>query len=288
MDYISANFDFDHSESYFSVYNADSKPGQNVLLSFQRTAEANNSPEIMQEYSAFISNIEELSTIMKVFAIYQTNFEMTNGLVNSVLSSNLLRNHVVGHGLFIRYDYLEQIGGFTTKYWCEDIYLSFYLRSSGVQIHALNSVEIGEAPRTLKILIKQNANWFKTLSETFNISKSLSNSGMKNKFRSKLFLLNQLRGAVAWAVLPSVYLALEFWLILSQFWGSAVLGLLVYLITTTGRFYFSTLLSESVLGYSIESKLKMSLYAAFAYLISNVGPVYGLFHRNAKKYKTER
>ncbi|EGF34928.1 hypothetical protein AAULH_13396 [Lactobacillus helveticus MTCC 5463] len=61
----------------------------------------------MQEYSAFFSNLNTLSPIMQGFAVYQTNFELINGLTNAILPSIFLRNHVVGHGLFVRFDYLK-------------------------------------------------------------------------------------------------------------------------------------------------------------------------------------
>lgn len=285
---ISQNVNFEKNKAYFCVYNADSRPGKNMFEEVKEAVLNNNYPLIMQEYSAFFSNIKNLSPLMKGFATYQTNFEITNGLTNAALPSKFLRNHVVGHGLFIRFDYLEKIGGFTTDYWCEDIYLSFHLRSNNVPIIPLYSVELGEAPKNLKILMKQNGNWFKTLSETAKIYKSFSKSTKNFNGTALLYYLNQIRGAIAWLLLPTLYIIIFFVLLFTAKWLLLCIFTSVYFSTTFIRYLLSTYIVKGIVGYIPYDEKILAAESVLAYLISNIGPWYAVFNRKASKYKTER
>lgn len=82
-----------------------------------------NYPKIIQQYSNYFLNYDFQNFIMRGFSIYQTAFEFRNGIINNNIS-NLLYSHVLGHGLTLRADYIISIGGFTSKFWCEDIYLT--------------------------------------------------------------------------------------------------------------------------------------------------------------------
>lgn len=224
---------------------------------------------------------------MKGFAVYQTNFELINGFTNAMLPSIFLRNHVVGHGLFVRFDYLKKIGGFNTHFWCEDIYLSFYLRSQGVIIEPLISLEYGESPKNLRILVKQNANWFNTLSDSQKIYRTLSKNKNLQKLNTILYYLNQIRGAIAWMFLPSCYLLLFIFLIITDI-KLAFIFTIVYFITTSIRFLLSNIIAKSLQGQLPENNFVLSIEGSIAYLFSNIGPLYSIFHRKSTKYKTER
>ncbi|EGF34927.1 hypothetical protein AAULH_13391 [Lactobacillus helveticus MTCC 5463] len=45
------------------------------------------------------------------------------------------------------------------------------MRSQGIIIEPLFALEYGESPKNIQILAKQNANWFKTLSDNKNFIK---------------------------------------------------------------------------------------------------------------------
>lgn len=122
LNYVLNNFEFkDEKNYYFSVYNADSIPNKDTIKEVLTTINENDNPKVIQQYSVPISNWNELSNLMKGFSIYQSNFELRYGLINSYFPNKLLYTYVVGHGMYIRVDILKQIGGFETKYWCEDI-----------------------------------------------------------------------------------------------------------------------------------------------------------------------
>ncbi|WP_040535340.1 glycosyltransferase [Schleiferilactobacillus shenzhenensis] len=284
--YIKEHSHANWSKSYFVVYNADSRPGRNVFREVYAKAFDRSWPKVMQEYSAFFLNLDSLSPLMRGFAVYQTNFELTNGYTNSILYSDYLRSHVVGHGLYLRFDFLDAIGGFTTRFWCEDIYLSFYLRSIGVRAVPIDTVEIAEAPKSMSVLIKQNANWFKTLSETTKIYHSLSDEIFNT--RAFLYWMNQLRGAAAWVLLPSAYVLLAVALLVTQNWVISALFCITLWAPTTMRYLLTLRLFRRLNMDKIDTEFRMSVLGSAAYLVSNLGPLYGLTHLHAQKYKTER
>ena len=113
LNYVLNNLKFDSEDNYyFSVYNADSIPNEQTIQKVIETIIKNNYPNVIQQYSVPISNWDELSILMKGFAIYQSNFELRYGLINSYFPYKSLYTYVVGHGLYIRVDTLKQIGGF--------------------------------------------------------------------------------------------------------------------------------------------------------------------------------
>ena len=288
MENIQELYNFNKNKTYFCVYNADSRPGSEIILEAEKKVHNDQFPKIMQEYSAFLTNLYSLSPIMKGMAVYQTNFELTNGFTNAVLPSVLLRNHVVGHGLFIRYDFLEKLGGFTNKYWCEDIYLSFILRSTKVKIVPLYSLEYGEAPKNLRVLTKQNANWFKTLSDTYLIYKDIKKGEKYNSNSTRLYLANQIRGAIAWLILPTIYIGILCSALLKREYVCFIVFLAIYFVTTSIRFLMTLRIVECLSKTKLKNKLLLSFEASVAYFISNIGPLYSLMNKKATKYKTER
>ena len=134
---------FDYVKASSIVHEAiDSIPNKDTIKEVLTIINENDSPEVIQQYSVPTSNWSELSNLMKGFSIYQANFELRYGLINSCFPSKLLYTYVVGHGMYVRVDVLKQIGGFETKYWCEDIYMSYVLRNKNISIYPLKTLEI--------------------------------------------------------------------------------------------------------------------------------------------------
>lgn len=182
------------------------KPSENTINEILNTIEKNKYPEVIQQYSVPISNWNELSDIMKGFAIYQSNFELRYGLINSNLSSKLLYTYVVGHGMYIRVDILKKIGGFETKYWCEDIYMSYLLRTKNISICPIRTLEIMQSPQYLSILTRQNAVWFKTSFECLKIFKDVYKKNKKVNLSSLGWIIQRIRMNVSWLGLPIAFL----------------------------------------------------------------------------------
>ncbi len=275
----------DQAKRYIAIYNADSRPAKNTFYEFIEKVQNENAPKVMQQYSAMTGNIEELNPIMKGFAIYQTEFEIRNGYLNSYLPSKLLRNHVVGHGLFIETNFLKEIGGFNTDFWCEDIYLSFYLRNLNIFPSPFQLLEKAMVPSYLKSQIHQHSTWFKTAFQPIKIAKYIK-SRSKLNFSGYMFCFQQLRSSLAWLLNPLfmfVYIFLSL-IVLGKIY--CCFATLILFIRYVLEYFFTIKITEKLSNEKIKNKFYLILCAIFATLISNWGPIHCLMHPKRKKEKT--
>ena len=285
LNYVLKFYDKD-SNSYFSVYNADSRPNENTIKELLKTIQINNCPYIIQQYSYAFSNLDNISLIMKGFALYQSNFKIKYGLINSTFSSKFLYTYVVGHGLYIRLDLLKDMNGFTNQFWCEDIYLSSNLRNKNIKIVPLLLLENMETPKKFTILIKQNATWFKTANQAIKILKSNYKQEHKISISLLFWLLNRIWMNLSWLLLPFiVIIPIVVSLLLKD------LTLIIILISSYIFMEICVYLSTLTIIEKFEHKKiskKIILYSFISTLLSNIGPIYAIFNFRMKKYKTER
>ena len=289
LNYVLNNFEFKNEGNYyFSVYNADSIPNKGTIEEVLKTIEQNDTPKVKQQYSVPISNWNELSNLMKGFSIYQSNFELRYGLINSYFPSKLLYTYVVGHGMYIRVDILKQIGGFETKYWCEDIYMSYVLRNKNISIYPIRTLEIMQSPQHLSILTNQNAVWFKTSFECLKIFKDVFKQNKKVNFSSIGWLIQRIRMNITWIGLPLAFL----YTILVSILNQNIIMLLVSILSYFSMIlleYGSTIgLIEKLTGATFKNKMQILVSTIIATTISNIGPIYSLISRKKEKYKTVR
>lgn len=289
LNYVLSKFEFkDEKNYYFSVYNADSIPNKNTIKEVLQIINENNSPKVIQQYSVPISNWNELSNLMKGFAIYQSNFELRYGLINSYFPNKLLYTYVVGHGMYIRVDILKQIGGFETKYWCEDIYMSYVLRNKDIPIYPIGTLEIMQSPQYLSILTKQNAVWFKTSFECLKILKDVFKQNKKVSSNSMGWLIQRIRMNITWLVLPLAFLYTIIISILNKSIIMLVLSIISYFVMILLEYGSTINLIEKLTETTLKSKIKVLCSTIVATSISNIGPIYSLISRKKEKYKTVR
>lgn len=273
---------------YFSIYNADSRPNLDTINSVLNVIKSQDYPKIIQQYSYAFSNLNSLSFIMRGFALYQSNFEIKYGLVNALTFPDLLYTYVVGHGLYIRLDILKEIGGFDNKFWCEDIYMSSIIRNRDIKITPVLSLENMETPKSLSVLIKQNANWFKTSNQWIKMIKSNLKQDKKISNSCKNWLFQRVRMNLSWLLLP-FFIILTF--LISMYYKNITL-----IITSIFSYafmqictYISTLkIIEKMENKKINSKLNLIFAVCISTFISNLGPFYSILNFKMKKYKTER
>lgn len=274
-------------QTYFCVYNADSRPNKKTFKELAFLISNNNYPFILQQYSYAFSNFEQLSFLLKGFALYQSNFELKMGLLNSYYNSLLLHKHVVSHGFFIRLDLLEKIDGFNNQYWCEDIYMSAIINNYNIKIIPLLNIENMETPDKFLKLIKQNGVWFSTAFKALNIYKDIFKKHKKISFKGLLGMINELRSALNWLLFPFV--------LIINFIISILLGI-QYLILAIISYSIYILIS-SLTTIKLVNKLDNQNYKYniiifisnfIATILSNIGPLYYIFLRPKEKYKTER
>ena len=289
LNYVLNNLKFiDESKYYFSVYNADSIPNENTIAEVLDAIRKKECPEVIQQYSVPISNWNELSNVMKGFAIYQSNFELRYGLINSNFSSKLLYTYVVGHGMYIRVDILKQIGGFETKYWCEDIYMSYVLRTKNISICPIGTLEIMQSPQYLAILTRQNAVWFKTSFECLKIFKDVYRKNKKVNLNSLGWIIQRIRMNITWLGLPLAFLYSLIIAILNQNIVMLSAAIFAYLFMILLEYGSIMKVVENPTKKKVKNKIKILFFTIVATTISNIGPIYSLISRKKEKYKTIR
>lgn len=289
LNYVLNNFEFkDEKNYYFSVYNADSIPNKDTIAEVIKTINENDNPKVIQQYSVPISNWNELSNLMKGVAIYQSNFELRYGLINSYFPNKLLYTYVVGHGMYIRVDILKEIGGFETKYWCEDIYMSYVLRNKEISIYPIKTLEIMQSPQYLSILTKQNAVWFKTSFECLKIFIDVFKQNRKINLNSIGWLIQRIRMNITWLGLPLAFLYTIIISLLNKNVIMLFLSILSYFVMILLEYGSTVKLIEKLIEKTLKDKIKLLISTIVATTISNIGPIYSLISRRKEKYKTVR
>lgn len=272
---------------YFAVYNADSIPDKNTLKSVLFTIKHKKWPFIIQQYSYALSNYHNLNNLMKGFAFYQTNFEIRYGLINSAFNSKYLYTYVVGHGVYIRFDKLIELNGFENKFWCEDIFMSCLIKNRKINITPVFTLENMESPKSLNVLIRQNAVWFKTAFECIKILKEVKFRDNKINLQSFSWTIQRLRMNITWLLLP-VFIIFTF---VYGFIKSPVVLLVsvfAYILMMVGTYVPTIHIVERLAKCEISHKLKLLIYISIATLLSNLGPLYSLFSNKKEKFKTIR
>ena len=185
------NKKIDLDKTYLALYNADSRPNENTFKEISQKIENN---DVVQQYSYCMKNYEEIKGVLRGFSIYQSNFELKTGVINSFFKSKILYTHVVGHGLIINMKLLKTFGNFNTEFWCEDIYLGIQLKFNNIRITPLLTLENMETPDKLGKIIKQNSVWFKTTSQFWKIYKDIvKRKQFKKRLNGLLGVANELR-----------------------------------------------------------------------------------------------
>lgn len=278
---ILSNSNFSHDKMYFSIYNADSKPDENTFSELINNIIKYNYPKILQQYSNYYLNYNRQSFIMKGFSMYQTAFELRNGIINNKLSK-ILYSHVVGHGLTIRADYINEINGFNNEVWCEDIYLTGLLFNNHIPIFPLRSMDNSENPETLSVKINQDAVWFKTASQPLKSLKNISKDFGITRY-GILWLIHELRATFVWMFMP-IFLGYSFIypICISNF-KLLILSVFIYLLFC---FVNYTLTLIIVNKRQFNRYLKDYFSLIFAVIFTGIGPIKSFFLK--EKIKTPR
>ena len=280
------NRKIDLNKTYLALYNADSRPNEKTFEEISQKIENNI---IIQQYSYCLYNYERIKGIPRGFAIYQSNFELKTGLINTFLKSNILYTHVVGHGLIINMKLLKTFGNFNSEFWCEDIYLGLQLKFNNIKITPLLTLENMETPDKLNKIIKQNSVWFKTTIQFWKIYKDIVKKGQaKNKIGGLIGIINEFRCAINWIGFPIILLisiiiciSIKNYVLLSSIIVSYALYVIINIIITI-----------HIINKLDDKKYKVTLGLIIDVLIatsiSNVGPLYSIIFNKKEKYKTER
>jgi len=162
------------THDFVAVYNADSRPPKETFGRFNGLV-TDPSRRALQQSAVFLSNYTNLGSrgfitgrILQANAILQSRWTFAHELPRFWRQSSALLRfhrrlflaHCVGHGLFLRRDLLESIGGFPTGTVTEDLFLGYLLSVRGEPIFPIPALEMAESPSTLGSMLKQKYVWF--------------------------------------------------------------------------------------------------------------------------------
>ena len=302
--------DFQNKNLYIGLYDADSKSDKNTLQILSTNAIKNDFPIVYQQPTLYLKNFNSLPNtlsglFMKSFALWQTRYSLgyeSSLFLNSSLNINRLfckMQYCIGHGLFIRADFLRQIGFFPSP--IEDTRLGHILSFLKKEIHLLPSFEAVEVTDKISQLIKQTGVWFVGESYFIKDFKIASKIRKIDKLRSFFLILHKFFRNFIWATEGIIFIIfIIVGILLPKNFPFFIFtgGILVYIYL--GAFYLLikhkqlTDLTEN----SIEFKPnKKDFLFSFLFLPLNgfllfLGPVLGIirfiFSRSNKLPKTER
>ena len=172
----------DAQNSFFAIYDADSRPHPRTFDQFILSYASNRDRNIFQQSSVFYENYDSLgsattSKILKAFlraqAVLQTRFTVAYEiprLLNQLEYYNkkltwrsalgsLTYAHCVGHGLFVRVSFLQRVN-FPAGSSVEDMFYGFILNCLNEPITPIPILTNSEMPSTLSTLFFQRTRWF--------------------------------------------------------------------------------------------------------------------------------
>ena len=272
------------SWDYVGIYNADSRPQKGTKEALLKLMD--NRVPIIQQYSSMTSNIQYVSPLMKSFALYQTNYEIKTGLLGCMLPTLFCAPHVVGHGLFIRNDILEMLGGFPTQHWCEDIFLSFILYNRSIAITALDVLEEAEVPIDYKAQVGQHMTWFKTAFDVMGMGRFETQT---LTVKGYWYLFQRLLRSLMWLTSSFFILFSIIYSLLVSDSILTVLSLSSFIFMCVSE-YGTTLIIISYLGirHSTNNYLFGFLFVPLARILSFVGPFFSFLQKEKKPTRHTR
>lgn len=156
------------SNDYIAIYNADSRPHPSTFHWFFLSLNASPEKRVIQQPAIFLRNYSDLqSSLTRAAALYQSCWTLTHEIPRLRRQSEgnaavcrFANAHCVGHGLFVRYDVVTEVGPFPEDTLTEDVYFGFLLRCASITIYPLPLLELGDSPTTFLSLLKQKYVWF--------------------------------------------------------------------------------------------------------------------------------
>jgi len=174
---------FQKKNVYIGIYDADSRSNKDLLKILAKKAEGDNFPIAYQQPMAYLENYYKLpfslsGFIMKAFALFHSRYSL--GYETSLfLNKNQKFGKMVyclGHGLFIRADFLVKIGFFPSP--IEDTRFGHICSFLGQKINFLPSLATTKVTDKISTLVKETSVWFvgqNYLLEDLKIAKRIKN-----------------------------------------------------------------------------------------------------------------
>lgn len=156
------------SGDYIVIYNVDSFVHKKLITDIQKFLYIHNYPNIIHQPAVFVRNYVELKNyFLKNIALLQSTWTLTDEIPRILRSSSNNKfiklfesGHVVGHGLIIKPQFLNDIGGFPTNFRNEDLPLGYKISNKGEKIKIFPILENADSPVSIKQVIRQYTTWY--------------------------------------------------------------------------------------------------------------------------------
>ena len=230
IDHLDENLQ-NRDSAFFAIYNADSRPNRSTLTSVNNAVLAfekhtNYSPKVIQQSSLFeYANPIEKSFLIKSYlyssSVFQSKWTLIHELsrlryqsestlkinpndFKSLLKSRL--SHCVGHGLFIRYDFLSA-SRIPTETVNEDLPYGFYQSCMGEPIVPIPMLEISDSPVSVKSLINQKRVWFWPYIEYWKCRNiMLKSKSFRSKFEVNFLAIQGIIVGLIWIMQSLIFI----------------------------------------------------------------------------------
>jgi len=160
---------FANKQSYIGLYDSDMISNKDFLKILSDDALKNNFPLVYQQPIIYLKNYNNLPNnasglFMKGFALLQTRYSLgyeipmfLNSFLNNKKHFPKMR-YCIGHGLFIRADFLKKVCWFPTP--IEDTRFGHILSYLGEGIKLLPSIASTDVVARIPLLFRQTSVWF--------------------------------------------------------------------------------------------------------------------------------
>lgn len=293
----------DPQKTFIMVYNADSVVSEDLIILVEKFLGLYPKAKVIQQSAVFLNNFNNFKghwrkSFLQAVALLQTRWTLSHEIpriltqFNSKIGNFIEGSHVVGHGLFIRSDILNEVGNFPTKYLNEDLPLGYLIRLHGEKIYPFPILEYADSPTIIKSMFNQYKVWFYGV---FNYPQYMYDAIVK----LKLPILKALIWGLKYCVRALMWLLLSFtWFFL--FIYPLLSGNFTYLLFTLFAFVIYAPLSYyliiKIYRKSAEADWKVYLMSFPVYLTHSLGPLMAVkdftlkffFKKTFEKTKTER
>lgn len=193
---------------WVAIYNADSRPHPQTFVALTDTV---GRPKVVQQSSLFIGNWPPgkrgSRALLGALALLQSRWTLAHeiprlrrqwdGCPSFVRRAS--NTHVVGHGLIVRPDILQRLGGFPIDTVVEDTHLGFRMRQVGIAIAPVTTLEAANSPETIRGMCRQRIVWaFGPLAAPVYLARAWRGIGSVGKLRSLVLAIQTAGSAVAW------------------------------------------------------------------------------------------
>ncbi len=281
---------FDKKNNFIVVYNADSRHHKNTFDYVFSKKDLKNK-KAFQQYGDYTSNYNSFpknffkNSILTSSAGLQNRWSLGIEIFRAV--KNINRNGIfkplsycIGHGMFLKLELVEKVGGFSEKTHNEDLVMGYVLNNLDEKIYPIPFFDYSESPNLISSLFFQKANWFFGPGQFYDYYKFVKNKKLyKNKILFISYTLKVLGLAMVWILGPTLLFILL--LISLKKIQLFLIFLVIYILSLVLPNYLSLIYISKLENKKIDNNIilfiKVFIGSIFAYLTHGISGWLGLY-----------